>query len=757
MITVDSQWIGRHADVSTTPLPPPWVRLALKVFMKALELDKRVEVVSDIYLIQNPHVGDVTDFARCVRKEFITADRAGADPQPPPPDATAALPHRVNPVCFPHPGRARRFERTLSLLFENLLVLGKFENEEDLLKVDVLYLSTILVQYRPALVNLSRKDVIKTGGDLGQKMDAFEAPAKLVIGTLSALLRSQNSDARALTRQALDILIPGLPKRLPTDDNPQSWSRFVRRMLDDDAQGGAAQWTLIYSLVNRHRDVFYAHRALYTPHIIASFAKFGLHNHASAETRSLCLDLVGIVLEWERKATSEPDVDGKPAYVTPLTQRESLVSFLVRFLIQTSVNDTTPAGQMAMQQFEVVHNRALAYMKDLSGPDGWSEVTVKLNFFSRSLDSDVAQTLPAAQTLLPMINAARLLNVISAEKPDSWFVANAQTLQKLPPRRLIELFPPTYDDEDAQNPLPEFHAFIDQAIPKGLYTAQNPRGCVLILQALVDVVPRKLEPFGQQLGQAAGENLWTCVVLLIEKSQSIPFCPHILEVARERVLKGREPYPIMKEKANLLFRMQTFQTCDEALFLEYLELLYDVYSDTNLRRTDLTQRLEPAGCRAKDTSIRCKLRDLLDALRATNIAEELFLGGVDQKVIPPLVKQNLAGDSAFLAAPNNRRHIAQSCSSRLYAPQNQDLQNHDLQLVAKQEIVTNKLLLVLDTALERWLATSGPAAAHQVLHDELSIEALHLVLHLPLALDSLARRDGPLKFLLDVFQVLTRC
>ncbi|KZV89321.1 hypothetical protein EXIGLDRAFT_695695 [Exidia glandulosa HHB12029] len=793
MITVDAQWIGRHADVvdalielwrsefssagqSTTPLPPPWVRLALRVFMKALELDKRVDVLFDIYLLhQSPHAVDVTDFARFVHKEFITATDVELRRNAvvvfinwlSTPERTHSLAHLTRLLHYLivpmlHVSLIRQDElvdsNVLSLLFENLLVPGKFDNEEDLLKVDVLYLSTILVQYRPALVNLSRKDVIKTGWDLGQKSDdlivkqcsnvflcrfydAFEAPAKFVIGTLSALLRSQTSDARALTRQALDILIPALPKRLPTDDNPQSWSRFVRRMLNDDAQGGAAQWTLIYSLVNRHRDVFYPHRALYIPHIIASFAKFGLHNHASAETRSLCLDLVGVVLEWERKAASEPDVDGKPAYATPLTQRESLVSFLVRFVIQTSVNDTTPAGQMAMKQFEVLHNRALAYMKDLSGPDGWSEVTVKLNFFSRSLDSDVAQTLPAAQTLLPMINAARLLNVISAEKPDSWFVANAQTLQKLLHRgltgdetplhdnllpifkRLIELFPPTYDDEDAQNPLPEFHAFIDQAITEGLRTAQNPRGSVLMLQALVDVAPRKLEPFGQHLTKllarysrdhampgAAGssdatikmlrsildicrvgvahlsdqrKNLLTCVVLLIEKSQSTPFCRYLLEITREWVLKSREPYPTMKEKANLLLKMQTFETRDEALFLEYLELLYDVYSDTNLRRTDLTQRLEPAffvGCRAKDATIRCKFLDLLDASVATplttrlnyvfavqsweplseynwiHIAEELLLGSVDQdEVIPPLVKQNLAGDSVFLDTANNRR------------------------------------------------------------------------------------------------------
>ncbi|KZV81447.1 hypothetical protein EXIGLDRAFT_779694, partial [Exidia glandulosa HHB12029] len=42
------------------------------------------------------------------------------------------------------------------------------------------------------------------------------------------------------------------------------------------------------------------------------------------------------------------------------------------------------------------------------------------------------------------------------------------------------------------------------------------------------------------------------------------------------------------------------------------------------------------------------------------------------------------------------------------------------------KIVANTLLLVLDTALERWLATSGPAAAHQVLRTRHEPEPMFL-------------------------------
>lgn len=338
-----------------------------------------------------------------------------------------------------------------------------------------------------------------------------------------------------------------------------------------------------------------------------------------------------------------------------------------------------------------------------------------------------------------MNNAARLLNVISAEKPAAWFLANAQTLHKLLHRgliseetalhdnllpifkRLVELFPPTYDDEDVQNPLPEFHAFIDQAINDGLRNAANPRGPVLMLQALVEVAPRKLEPFGQHLTKLLArysrdhvtpggnnettikmlqvildicrmgvahlsdqrKNLLTCTILLIEKSPSVAFCQYLLEITREWVLKSREPYPTMKEKANLLLKMLTFETRDEALFLDYLSLIRDIYTDPSLRRTDLTQRLESAffvGCRAKSLDMRSKFVDLLHASIGTqlltrlnfifavqswepladhqwlHVALELLLGSVDDELLPPLAKQNLAGDVAFLDATRDR-HI----------------------------------------------------------------------------------------------------
>ncbi|EJD48939.1 hypothetical protein AURDEDRAFT_150681 [Auricularia subglabra TFB-10046 SS5] len=789
LITVDPTWIGKHADVvdalidlwrgefstgpKDTPLPPLWVRLALKVFMKSLELDKRVEILFDVFLLHQQSVAvDLATFSRFVHKEFITTDDLELRRNIvvtflnwfSSPDKTRTIPHMtrlLHGVVIPLlQVSLLRKEEVVDQVLINLILeqfLGpastnKYDNEEELLKVGILHLSSILVQYCPALLTAGRKEMIKTGWnflngseDLVVKQcaniflcrfyDAFEAPAKFILNTLSNLIRTQNTEARALTKQALDILVPTLPKRLAQDD-ALHWARYVRRMLNEEAQG-IPQWTLIYSLVVRHRDIFYPHRAMYVPHMIGSFTKFGLSPQCNFETRSICLDLIDVVLSWERQAAAEqPAADGKASYITPLTQRESLVSFLVRLVVQSTLGPEGGQPATAQKQAEILHTRALGYLKEISAPDGWQEVTVKLNFFSRTLDSGEITT----QNTNAVTNTARLLNVISAEKPDSWYQANSQTLQKLVQRgltsdeaalhdnllpvfkRLVQLFPPSLDDEDAQNPLPEFHAFVDQAINDGLRSAQNPRGPIYMLQAVVEVAPRKLEPFGQHLtkllarfsrdhtlaGQANAEttlsmlrtilnicrigvahlsdqrkNLLTCMVMLVEKSTNVSFCRYLLEIAREWALKSREPYPTMKEKANLLLKMLTFKDRGDALFSEYLTLIYDIYTDASLRRTDLTQRLEPAffvGCHAQDPAMRAQFLDLLDASIATplitrlnyvfavqsweplteynwiHVAAELLLGSVDNdEVMLPLSKQNLAGDVGFLESTQNRR------------------------------------------------------------------------------------------------------
>jgi transformation/transcription domain-associated protein len=136
----------------------------------------------------------------------------------------------------------------------------------------------------------------------------------------------------------------------------------------------------VYHLIVRQPDLFYPVRALFVPHIVNSLSKLGLHSSVSGESRSLSIDITQTIYDWEQRATKERGSSmtstNIPIWVTPLPLRESVVSYLVR-LITTAFDN---------QSRSVLVPRALALLRSIVGPNGWTEVTVKLNFFSRFLE-----------------------------------------------------------------------------------------------------------------------------------------------------------------------------------------------------------------------------------------------------------------------------------------------------------------------------------------------------------------------------------
>lgn len=283
-----------------------------------------------------------------------------------------------------------------------------------------------------------------------------------------------------------------------------------------------------------------------------------------------------------------------------------------------------------------------------------------------------------------IISTAKVLNVVCADKPDSWFLQNAKTLQKLLQKglvadevalheifrpiveKLLTLFPLPKEDEDNQSELAEFHTFVYNTISENLKNTISLHATLLLLTAVVNVVPERLEPFAvsttrllqklvkEHVGAAPAaptpgvpiqENPNDPVVrtiisllkicqnssmlpldqrrlhiaslhILIEKSTSVTIYQYLLDTARDLALHRRDPHPSMKEKASLLLKMSSFETRGQSIFNQYLELIYDIYTDTSLRRSDLTSKLEHAfllGCRAQDTSLRERFIDLLDS------------------------------------------------------------------------------------------------------------------------------------------------
>lgn len=270
-----------------------------------------------------------------------------------------------------------------------------FSDADDMFSIELLHLTTTIVQYYHDQLEIARKDIVKcawhyiTSEDMIVKQVAYllaarffdttDTPLKFILRAWTGLLKPPHHEGRNLVRQALDTLAPALPrsKAFPQDTGPYpQWAKTTRRLLAEDSNG-LSQLIIVYQLIVRQSDLFYPVRALFIPHMVNSLSKLGLHGTASGEARLLTIDMMRVIFEWEQKAIAEQNSGGPPpTWLTPLGFRESIVSYTVR--LATAAHD--PSSR------QVVTPKALELLRAMVGKGGWSDVTVKLNYFSRQLE-----------------------------------------------------------------------------------------------------------------------------------------------------------------------------------------------------------------------------------------------------------------------------------------------------------------------------------------------------------------------------------
>ena len=268
-----------------------------------------------------------------------------------------------------------------------------FSGADDAFHVELLHLTAVLVEHYHSSLEVARKDIIKCAWQYINSEDTyvkqatfllaarffknFPTPPKFILTVWTGLLKPPPSynEARSLVNQSLDILAPSIPQEV----GYPMWAKTTRRLLEEE--NNQSMIMTVYQLIVRQPDLFYPVRALFVPHIVNSLAKLGLHSSVSSESRSLSIDITQTIYDWEQRASKErglsvPPTGSTQIWVTQLPLRESVVSYLVR-LITTAVDG---------QSRTVLVPRALALLRSIVGPNGWTEVTVKLNFFSRFLE-----------------------------------------------------------------------------------------------------------------------------------------------------------------------------------------------------------------------------------------------------------------------------------------------------------------------------------------------------------------------------------
>ncbi|KAF5369949.1 hypothetical protein D9758_001009 [Tetrapyrgos nigripes] len=552
-----------------------------------------------------------------------------------------------------------------------------FSDTDDMFKIELLHFTTVMVQHYPQLVGRVQKDILKGAWHyIGASEDpivkqtayllnarffaVFPTPSKFILRTWQGLLRAPIAEGRTTLRQeALNALAPTLATVEVTDNGYPQWAITARRLV---AEEGMSQLLTIYNLMVKQPSLFYPVRRLFVTYMVNSLNKMGLTSSSTHESRLLSVDILQVMFNWEHQALQSSKDSKEEVWLTPLGYRENMVSYLVR--LATMMND-------ANTRVSVIP-KALSLLQQMVGPSGWTDVAFGLRFFMRALEQNDLTN----ESLLPhAIASAKVLQVISAEQSDAWYTSNAPVLQKLVRKglltddqglhdalhpifdRLVRLFPLPKEEDEPQGDLADFHSFIYSTISDGLRNTSAIRGVLLMLQSVVQVVPERIEYFGAHLIKLLGKILkehvnsspanpsildsgvrllitildicqismaflgeqrkWLLsnLVVMIDKSRNLHLSRYILDMVKSWTLVKHDTYPTMKEKASLLLKMAAFETKGEPLFHAFTELVYDIYTDPTLRRSDLTARLEPLffiGCRVKDTVLRERFIDLLD-------------------------------------------------------------------------------------------------------------------------------------------------
>ncbi|XP_008795100.2 transformation/transcription domain-associated protein-like [Phoenix dactylifera] len=189
------------------------------------------------------------------------------------------------------------------------------------LRIELLQLATLLLKYLQSDLVHHRKELIKFGWNHLKREDnsskqwafvnvchfleAYQAPEKIILQVFIALLRTCQPENKLLVKQALDILMPALPRRLPPGESRVPiWIRYTKKILVEEGHS-IPNMIHIFQLIVRHSDLFYSCRAQFVPQMVNSLSRLGLPYNTAAENRRLAIELAGLVVAWERQRQNE--------------------------------------------------------------------------------------------------------------------------------------------------------------------------------------------------------------------------------------------------------------------------------------------------------------------------------------------------------------------------------------------------------------------------------------------------------------------
>ena len=233
----------------------------------------------------------------------------------------------INPIFISNYNNAdttgkKFFDRPLALLVNNKVWKAVVADSDqtlcgnDNLRLEVLQMSTLIVMNSATVIGQMRKEVIKVAWNyikfdeiavkqsayvlIAHFIAAFDCPTKIVVQIYNALLRANQAEARNLVRQALDIIAPVLPIRIPESSGYPHWAQWPRRVMAEENHN-IIQSLNIYQFLVRQADLFYPFREHFIPQIVSALLRLSFTQNSTVETKLLAIDLTEVILKWEHR------------------------------------------------------------------------------------------------------------------------------------------------------------------------------------------------------------------------------------------------------------------------------------------------------------------------------------------------------------------------------------------------------------------------------------------------------------------------
>lgn len=254
----------------------------------------------------------------------------------------------------------------------------------------------------------------------------FAIHKRIVLQVFHSLLKAHAVEARAVVRQALEILTPAMPGRM--EDGNGMLTHWTKKIIVEEGHS-VAQLVHILQLVVKHFKVYYPVRHHLIQHMVNSLQRLGFTQSATIEHRKLAVDLAEVIIKWEiQRIKEEMDTSGegmgevapgpvkragsvdptfevkKPRYSPgavgspePQTKLSALdankpiekqycdavVNFLLRIACQVS--------EVAGSPGEVLSRRCVNLLKTALRPDVWLNTELKLAWFDKLLNTVESQ------------------------------------------------------------------------------------------------------------------------------------------------------------------------------------------------------------------------------------------------------------------------------------------------------------------------------------------------------------------------------